>query len=83
MGDSFTPPPPTPLSTHTRCNVTVQVEKLENRLLYLLSDNPAGAGGFLRDEYKPKPHDESSIRPSKEREANRTLYKLHAITGIT
>ena len=63
-------------------NVTVEVEKLENRLRYLLSDNPAGAGRFLREEYKPKSHDDSSIRPSK-REANRTLDKLHAITGIT
>ena len=56
------PPPPPPLdlliiftnpSPHTKYNVTVEVEKLENHLRYLLSDNPACAGRFLREEYKP------------------------------
>ena len=69
-----TPPPP-----QTKYNVTLGVEKLENRLRCLLSDNPACAGRFLREEYKPKPHDDCIIRPCK-REANCILDKLHAMT---
>ena len=42
----FTTPSP-----HTKYNVTVKVEMLENRLRYLLSDKPACAGRFLREEY--------------------------------
>ena len=61
------------------CNVTVEVEKLENRLRYLLSDKLACAGRFLREEYKPKPHDNSNIRQCK-REAKHILDELHAIT---
>ena len=68
-----------PTSPHTKYNVTVDVEKLENRLRCLLSDNPACAWRSLREEYKPKPHDDRNIRPCK-REANRILDKLHAIT---
>ena len=45
----------------------------------MLSDNPAGAGRFLLEDYKPKPHDDSNIRPCK-REANHILNKLHEIT---
>ena len=72
----------TPPSPHTKYDVTVEVEKLENRLCYLLSDNPACAGRFLREEKKPKPHDDINIGPCK-REANRILDKLHAITEKT
>ena len=68
----------TTLLPHTKYDVNVEVEKVENRLVYLLSDNPACAGRFLREEYKPKPHD-STIRPCK-REANRISDKFHAIT---
>ena len=58
---SAPPPPPldlliiftNPSPPHTKYNVTVEVEKLENHLRYLLSDNPACAGRFLREEYKP------------------------------
>ena len=57
----------------------MDVEKLENSLRCLLSDNPACAGRFLREEYKPKPHDDCIIRPCK-REANCILDKLHAMT---
>ena len=83
----FQPPPPpptalliivttpTPTPPHTNYNVTVEDEKLENRLRYLLSDNPACAGRFLREEYKPKPHDYGSNRVFK-REANRILDKI-------
>ena len=42
--------------------VTLDIEKLENRYQYLLSDNPACAGRFLREDYKPTPHDDSNIR---------------------
>ena len=59
--------------------MSVDVKKLENRLRCLLSDNPACAGRFIREEYKPKPHDDSNIKPCK-REANRVLDELHAIT---
>ena len=76
----FTTPPPPPIPfPHTKYNVTVEVEKLENHLCYLLSDNPACTGRFLREENKPKPHYGIDIRPCK-REANRILDKLHAIT---
>ena len=74
----YYPPPPPPPPT-TKYNVTVQDEKLENRLGYLLSDNPACAGRLLKEEHKPKPHDDSNIRPFK-REATRILDKPHAIT---
>ena len=72
------PPPPLPTPLHTEYNVTVGDEKLENRLRYLLSDNPACAGRFLRGEYKLKPHDYDSNRALK-REANRILDKILAI----
>ena len=72
----FTTPLPTP--PHTEYNATVGDEKLENRLRYLLSDNPACAGRFLRGEYKLKPHDYDSNRALK-REANRILDKILAI----
>ena len=42
-------------------NITVDIEQLENRFQYLLSDNPACAGRFLCDDYKPNPHDGSNI----------------------
>ena len=42
-------------------NITVDIEQLENRFQYLLSDNPACAGRFLCDDYKPNPHDDSNI----------------------
>ena len=57
---------------------TVEDEKLENRLRYLSSDNPACAERFLREEYK-KSHDDSNNRAVK-REANGILDKLHTIT---
>ena len=68
-----------PLTPTTKYNVIVEDEKLQNRLGYLLSDNPACAGRLLREEYKPKPHDDSNIRPFK-REATRILDKPYAIT---
>ena len=46
---------------------TLDIEKLENRYQYLLSDNPACAGRFLREDYKPTPHDDSNIRRCKKR----------------
>ena len=73
--DNFYYPP----SPHTKYNVTVEVENLENRLRFLFSDNPACAGRFLREGCKPKPSDDNNIRPCK-RQANRILDKLHAIT---
>ena len=75
ISSEFLLPPPSP---HTKYNVTVEDEKLENRLRYLSSDNPACAERFLREEYK-KPHDDSNNRAVK-REANGILDKLHAIT---
>ena len=48
--------------------VTLDIEKLENRYQYLLSDNPACAGRFLREDYKPTPHNDSNIRRSKKRQ---------------
>ena len=75
ISSQFLLPPPSP---HTKYNVTVEDEKLENRLRYLWSDNPACAERFLREEYK-KPHDDSNNRAVK-REANGILDKLHAIT---
>ena len=69
---------PLPPSPHTRYNVTVEDEKLENCLRYLLSDNHACVERFLRKEYK-KPYDDSNNRAVK-REANNILDKLHAIT---
>ena len=45
----------------------------------MLSDNRACAGRFLLEEYKPKPYDNSKIRPCKV-EATLILDKLHAIT---
>ena len=50
-------------------NITVDIEQLENRFQYLLSDNPACAGRFLCDDYKPNPHDDSNITRCKN-EAN-------------
>ena len=71
-------PPRPPTLPHTEYNVTVGDEKLENRLRYLLSDNPACAGRFLRGEYKLKPHDYHSNRALK-REANHILDNILAI----
>ena len=45
---------------------------------YLLSDNPACAGRFLCDDYKPNPHDDSNITRYKN-EANEIKLKLQAI----
>ena len=45
---------------------------------YLLSDNPACAGRFLCDDYKPDPHDDSNITRYKN-EANEIKLKLQAI----
>ena len=47
--------------------VTLDIEKPENRYQYLLSDNPACLGRFLREDYKPTPHDDSNIRRCKKR----------------
>ena len=58
--------------------VTLDIEKLENRYQYLLSDNPACAGRFLREEYKPTSHDDSNIRRCK-KEANDIRDKLNAV----
>lgn len=58
--------------------VTLDIEKLENRYQYLLSDNPACAGRFLREDYKPAPHDDSNIRRCK-KEANDIQDKLNAV----
>lgn len=59
-------------------NITVDIEQLESRFRYLLSDNPACAGRFLHDDYKPKPHDNSNIIRCKT-EANEIKLKLQAI----
>ena len=53
------PPPP-----NTKYNLTVKDEKLENRLRYLSSDNPACAERFLREKYKTS-HDDSNNRAVK------------------
>jgi len=37
--------------TDRKYNITVDIEKLANRVRYLLSDNRAGAGQFLSDDY--------------------------------
>ena len=58
--------------------VTLDIEKLENRYQYLLSDKPACAGRFLRKDYKPTPHDDSNIRRCK-KEANDIQDKLNAV----
>ena len=58
--------------------VTLDIEKLENRYQYLLSDNPACAGRSLREDYKPTPHDDSDIRRCK-KEANDIQDKLNAV----
>lgn len=58
--------------------VTLDIEKLENRYQYLLSDNPACAGRSLREDYKPTPHDDSNIRRCK-KEANDIQDKLNAV----
>ena len=60
--------PPFP---YTKYNVTVEDEKLGNRLRYLSSDNPACVERFLQAEYK-KPHDDSNNRAVK-RETNLRL----------
>ena len=59
-------------------NITVDIEQLENRFQYLLSDNPACAGRFLCDDYKPNPHDDSNITRYKN-ETNEIKLKLQAI----
>ena len=59
-------------------NITVDIKQLENRLQYLLSNNPACAGRFLCDDYKPNPHDDSNITRCKN-EANEIKLKLQAI----
>ena len=43
-----------------------------------MSDNPACAGRFLCDDYKPNPHDDSNITRYKN-EANEIKLKLQAI----
>ena len=50
-------------------SITVDIEQLENRFQYLLSDNPACAARFLCDDYRPNPHDDSNITRCKS-EAN-------------
>ena len=50
---------------------------MKNRLRYLLSDNPACAGRFFSDDYKPKLHDNSNITRCKT-EANKIKLKLQA-----
>ena len=42
-------------------NITEDIEQLQNRFQYLLSDNPTCAARFLSDDYKPSPHDDSNI----------------------
>ena len=59
-------------------NITVDIEQLEDRCQYLLSDNPACAGRFICDDYKPNPHDDSNITRCKN-EANKIKLKLQAI----
>ena len=48
--------------------VTLDIEKLENRYQYLLSDNPACAARFFREDYKPTPHDDSKSDVAKKRQ---------------
>ena len=50
---------------------------MKNRLRYLLSDNPACAGRFFSDDYKPKLHDNGNITRCKT-EANKIKLKLQA-----
>ena len=58
--------------------VTLDIEKLENRYQYLLSDNPACAGRFLRENYKPTLHDDSNIRRF-QKEAKDIQDELNAV----
>ena len=41
--------------------INQEQEKWQSELNYLLSDNPACAGNFLAENYKPKPHDNANI----------------------
>ena len=59
-------------------SITVDIEQLENSFQYLLSDNPACAGRFLCEDYKPSPHDDGNITRYKN-EANEIKLKLQAI----
>ena len=56
-------------------NIAVDIEQLENRFQYLLSDNPACAGGFLCDDYKPNPHDDSITRCKNEAKKSSLSFK--------
>ena len=49
-----------------------------NRYQYLLSDNPACAGRFLRENYKPTLHDDSNIRRF-QKEAKDIQDELNAV----
>ena len=42
-------------------NITVDIEQLENRFQYLLSDNLACASRFFCEDYKPNAHDNINI----------------------
>ena len=41
--------------------INQELEKCQSEFNYLLSDNPACAGNFLAENYKPKPHDNANI----------------------
>ena len=41
--------------------INQELEKCQSEFNYLLSDNPACAGSFLAENYKPKPHDNANI----------------------
>ena len=50
------------IAKRDRPNSVVQgVRKCEASYAYMVSDNPACAGGFLCEEYHPKPHDNCNI----------------------
>ena len=45
-----------------QCFINQELEKCQSEFNYLLSDNPACAGTFLAENYKPKPaHDSANI----------------------
>ena len=63
--------------------INQELEKCQSEFNYLLSDNPACAGNFLAENYKPKLHDNANIVRCK-RLATEILHKSEKIkTKIT
>ena len=46
--------------------INQELEKCQDEFNYLLSDNPACAGSFLAENYKPTPHENANISDVKE-----------------